>query len=92
MSYHQTSVQKVKVTHTLEKQTHEALRSLVASGVAKDVSSYIESAVKKALAEQEQQHLELELEAFNDPEYCAEVAQFGDTGLEDLQPFLEKPQ
>jgi hypothetical protein len=33
--------------------------------------------------------LDLELEAFDDPEYAAQIAKFGDTGLEDLQPFLE---
>ncbi len=36
------------------------------------------------------EHLELELEAFDDPEYAAEIAKFGDTGLEDLQPFLNE--
>jgi hypothetical protein len=35
------------------------------------------------------EHLDLELEAFDDPEYIAQVAKFGDTGLEDLQPFLK---
>ena len=35
------------------------------------------------------EHLELELEAFDDPEYVAQVAKFGDNGLEDLQPFLK---
>ena len=33
--------------------------------------------------------LELELEAFDDPKYCAQVAKFGDTGFEDFQPFLK---
>ena len=33
--------------------------------------------------------LELELEAFDDPEYCAQVAKFGDTGFEDFIEMLE---
>jgi hypothetical protein len=34
-------------------------------------------------------HLELELEAFDDPDYAAQIAKFGDTGFEDLKPFLK---
>ena len=33
--------------------------------------------------------LELELEAFDDPEYAALIAKFGNTGFEDFQPFLK---
>lgn len=34
--------------------------------------------------------LELELEAFDDPEYCAQVAKFGDIGFEDFVGMLEE--
>ena len=36
------------------------------------------------------EQLYLELDAFDDPEYAALIAKFGDTGLEDLQPFLNE--
>jgi hypothetical protein len=36
------------------------------------------------------EQLDLELEAFDDPEYAAQIAKLGDTGLEDLKPFLNE--
>lgn len=92
MTYHQNQSVKVKVTHTLRKKTHEAIRALVAVGKVSDVSSFIEDAVNKALQEQERLHLQLELEAFENAEYRAEVATYGNTGLEDIQPFLGEKQ
>ena len=35
------------------------------------------------------EHLNLELEAFDNPEYAAQVAKFGDSGFEDFQPFVK---
>jgi hypothetical protein len=40
--------------------------------------------------EERLEHLKLELEAFDDPKYCAQVARFGDTGFEDFVGVLEK--
>ena len=83
------SLEKVKVTHTLTRRTRDEVRQLVAQGVAKDASDFIERALEQALHAEKLKHLELELEAFDDPEYRAQIAKFGDTGLEDLQPFLK---
>lgn len=82
-------LEKVKVTHTLTRRTRDEVHQLVAQGVAKDASDFIERALEQALHEEMLKHLDLELEAFDDPEYCAEIAKFGDTGLEDIQPFLK---
>ncbi|NJK44294.1 MAG: hypothetical protein HC933_08425, partial [Pleurocapsa sp. SU_196_0] len=83
---------KIKVTHTLKRRTHDAVRSLVARGAARDVSSFIEAALERALAEEKRSHLQLELEAFEDESYREEIERLGDTGFEDLQPFLGEKQ
>lgn len=92
MAYHQQQKSKVKVTHSLSKATHEAVSSLVTQGKARDVSSFIEAALQQALLNRQLDHLKLELEAFDDPGYHAEIAALGNSGLEDLQEFLGDPQ
>ena len=53
-------------------------------------SSFSKETVSQTLVTQAKQHLQLELEAFDDADYRTMVAAYGDTGLEDLQPFLGK--
>jgi hypothetical protein len=57
----------------------------------KDSETQFREAIEQTQPSQTERldQLDLELEAFNDPEYAALIAKFGDTGLEDLQPFLK---
>lgn len=81
---------KVKVTHTLTRHTRDRVRDLVRQGEVRDASAFIEQAVEAALHEYKMRNLALELEAFEDDEYAAHIAQMGDDGLEDLRTELSK--
>ncbi|WP_102126039.1 hypothetical protein [Deinococcus planocerae] len=84
------STEKIKVTHTLTRHTHSRVRELVQRGEVKDVSAFIEQAVEQALREHKLRNLALELEAFEDPDYAAEVARLGEEGMEDLRVELNR--
>jgi hypothetical protein len=58
----------------------------------KDSEAQFRKAIEQTQPSQTEglEQLYLELEAFDDPEYAALIAKFGDTGLEDFQPFLNE--
>jgi Arc/MetJ-type ribon-helix-helix transcriptional regulator len=90
MPYSQnTTLEKVKVTHTLEKKTRDAVKALVEKGEVKDASAFIEEAVQKALQEQKLKQLALELEAFDNPDLVTLTIKDSEDGMADMATGLE---
>lgn len=79
---------RVKVTHTLSRATRERLRDLVERGEVRDASAAIEEALTDYLRRRKLERLRLELEAFDDEAFAADVARATDEGIEDVAQQL----
>lgn len=82
--------EKVKVTHTLTRRTHDRLRELVVRGEIRDASSFIEEALEASLRERKLRQLALELEAYEDPALVADTVRRGDEGIGDVAAELRR--